>query len=365
MKKQLITLGLAVLSVPAFASKARLESLGQDANGSQYIDDHRSVFLNVASLNQHKDWVTLEVGRLANDVVNYPGDQDSSSTPRAEGGVFKSAGNMVWGLYFGEESNAVNGVRAGAGFATSDYMGQNSTTFFLAGDAGVQWGASLLMQSYTSAGEKTAEFMATRIGITTGDLEVFANLGLASKADNGTQTVEGKSGFELGATYSAGNMTYMLQHRSSGYETDLGAVDTFEYSQNKLGVAQTYKLNDKAMMWVSAFYKMTSTTINPATGAWTEDKFESTELPVTVSVEASATDWLTLRGFVSQNVFVGESKDANGDKTTKDGLAQGVGASLVYGDLRVDGSLILGSGNDNGVMNIDEPMNRVSVTYNF
>ena len=45
MKKLAIaTVGLAVLSTSAHATKARLEALGQNVFGSQYLDDNRNVF---------------------------------------------------------------------------------------------------------------------------------------------------------------------------------------------------------------------------------------------------------------------------------------------------------------------------------
>src|SRR5690606_13118987 len=97
MKKQIaIALGLAVVSTSAFATKARLEALGEDANGSMFISDNRNVFLNPATINYHKDFVTLEWGDTTQAV-------DAAETPRAEGGFFKASGNMVYGLYLGSE----------------------------------------------------------------------------------------------------------------------------------------------------------------------------------------------------------------------------------------------------------------------
>jgi len=55
MKKSvLVVAGLAVLSTSAFASKARMEALGQGSASSLYLSDSRSVFLNAASLNDTK-----------------------------------------------------------------------------------------------------------------------------------------------------------------------------------------------------------------------------------------------------------------------------------------------------------------------
>jgi hypothetical protein len=361
MKKQLaIALGLAVVSVPAMASKARLESLGQGANGSQYIDDHRSIFLNAASLNQHKDFVTIEVG---NTTSQTPGasnqDSDTTTTPKAEGGVFKASGNMVYGIYFGEEANSANSLRAAAGLGNADDMEQNSTTLFVAGDAGVQWGASLLTQSFKDeANDRESSAMRARLGVISGDIEAFANIGLTNKAEDGTNEFEGKSSFDIGVTYSMGDIDYMARVQSIAAENAGG--DEYKSQVTSIGAAKSYKLNDKAMLWASAFYNMESS--ESFAGAETKE----TSLPVTVSLEVSAKEWLDLRGFVGKNVFIGETEADNGDKETVDGLNHGVGASLRFGDLRIDGSLILASaGGQVGVMNIDEPLQRISLTYDF
>src|SRR6476659_1261938 len=101
MKKQLtVALGLAVLATPAFATKARLQALGEDNYGSAYINDNRNVWLNAAQINNHKDLVTYEFG--SNQTA------DNAATPRGEGGIFKAMGNMVYGVQFGGASTTAN-----------------------------------------------------------------------------------------------------------------------------------------------------------------------------------------------------------------------------------------------------------------
>ena len=145
MKKQIaIAAGLAVLSTGALASKARLQALGEDTYGSFFIDDARNVTLNPAHLNSHKDFVIMEFGNNADQTAASleTADQDSASRPRAEGGFFKSAGNLVYGLYFGDESNTGNALRF-LSMGTSKVFESNVTSLYLAGDAGVQWGVKL------------------------------------------------------------------------------------------------------------------------------------------------------------------------------------------------------------------------------
>src|SRR5690606_39517802 len=63
MKRKLaLALGLAVISSSAFATKARLQALGEDVYGSKYISDNRNIFINAAYINLYKDQITYEYG---------------------------------------------------------------------------------------------------------------------------------------------------------------------------------------------------------------------------------------------------------------------------------------------------------------
>src|SRR5258708_5092911 len=84
----------AFLAAPAFASKARLLSLGQSANGSPYIEDTRQIFLNPALLNRQSDFANFEFG-----------SSNVKTTPNAEGGFFHALGNFKFGLQLGRTTD--------------------------------------------------------------------------------------------------------------------------------------------------------------------------------------------------------------------------------------------------------------------
>src|SRR5690606_27088224 len=91
MKKQLaLAAGIAVLAAPAFASKARLAALGEDVNGSFYINDNRNIFLNASESLNHKDMVTFEL--------------EDNGSGNGEGGFLRSHGNMVYGAHLGRNT---------------------------------------------------------------------------------------------------------------------------------------------------------------------------------------------------------------------------------------------------------------------
>ena len=80
MKKHIaIAAGLAVLSTSAFATKARMNALGQgDDRGSFYIQDSRNVFRNASEVNNMTNYVVTEWGTASNTA-------DSVTAPHAEG----------------------------------------------------------------------------------------------------------------------------------------------------------------------------------------------------------------------------------------------------------------------------------------
>ena len=103
MRKQIaIAAGLAALSTSAWATKARLQALGQDTTyGSLYYSDSRSVFKNPAYVNEYNNYVVTEWGEEIATTAAANLDQDGNS--HAEGGFFKSAGSINYGVYFGNE----------------------------------------------------------------------------------------------------------------------------------------------------------------------------------------------------------------------------------------------------------------------
>jgi len=270
MKKQLtVALGLAVLATPAFASKARLQALGEDVNGSFYVNDNRNIFLNSAHVNNHKDLVTFEWGNTTNG-------GDNAATPRAEGGVFRAHNNMVWGLYLGSESNTSNAFRAvGTGNATNAanaaaLQEQNNIDLFVGGDAGVKWGANV---TYTKSdknevvGDAETSAIRTRFGVIAGDIEGWANINVSNKAELGANEFEGKLGYKVGAIYNMNDYRIFADYQSFDGEGSVGAND-FDLKSNQLqvGAGRVTKLNDKASLFTRAQFTMVKAENEGSTG---------------------------------------------------------------------------------------------------
>ena len=233
----------------------------------------------------------------------------------------------------------------------------------MAGDAGVQWGLDFHYQNYDNSDSNTnntagkSSVLGARIGIITGDLSAYVDFGLGNTAENaaGTTKLESKGSHDVGITYASEDVNYMAVSNSTSYE--IGAAK-YETSLLKVGAAKTYRLNDKANMWISGFYSIATSDQNG-----TEE--DRTTVPVAVALEVSAKDWLIVRGSVGQNVFINDNDDGTNTGSNADTTMVNAGVSLVYGDLSIDGSI----GNDPAVSGTgvsgQDSLGRFSMTYKF
>lgn len=377
MRKQLtVVLGLAVLATPAFASKARLQALGEDIYGSFYVNDNRNIWLNSAQINNHKDLVTFEWGAQP--------AQDSNATPRGEGGVYKSHNNLVYGIHFGGASNSSNMFRQAAGVTSFE---DNNIDLFLGGDAGVKWGANLgysMSGDDETANDANQKSLRSRLGVIAGDLEAYANINIINKAESGAPGAEaeweGKLGFQVGAIYNMNDYRLFADLRHfTGEAND----EDVKFQQLQVGAGRVTRLNDKANLFTRAQVTYAKAENDGAVGsvfggaacdagALGCEEYKTIRVPVVIGLEYDATSWLVLRTSVGQTIWGNEE-----DKDDKRGLAAttrvNAGATLKFGELSVDGVI----GNDNsgtpgdstadggGYLRTDSLMTRVSMTYRF
>ena len=202
----LLGIGATLLSTSVFATKARLEALGEDQFGSQYIDDNRNMFLNAAQIHNHADFLTFEFG-------DTDGVFDREAEPKATGGYFGKHGDAIWGVYFGQDSNTASSLRLGPFNAVlglvqnngasvesqirSDVntidkeVGTNNTIdFFYGREGAMKWGVRLSHSQSSNEQGVTNQFdegsqSATLLGLGAikGDWEYYLNAGLNNEAE--------------------------------------------------------------------------------------------------------------------------------------------------------------------------------------
>lgn len=415
MKLQLtVALGLAVLATPAFATKARLQALGEDSYGSAYINDNRNIWLNSAQVNNHKDLVTYEFGGNVN--------QDSNQTARGEGGAFKAMGNLVYGVQFGGASNTGNALRTGAGLLDADVdadgnvsvtgtgLEENNLALFVGGDMGLKWGANLEYAKTAQEDSPTSsEAMRTRLGVIMGDTQVYANVNLINNAKgvfdtpaiaplpaiNGTAKFEGDLGYQVGAIHAINGNTLFVDYRSFDMNSNIqsGVINQkkdISSKQGEIGIGRVERLNDKTSLFLKGSYFMRDIANDHGKGAGAAagvfgalcdaglitscKEYKTQRVPVVIGLETEATSWLTLRGSVSQVVW-GNNKINGTESTVRNSTAINAGATLKFGELSVDGvigtadaaSAVAGenTAGGNGTLRTDNLMSRVAMTYRF
>lgn len=436
---------LTLISTSAMASQARLLALGMketDNDGMYHISDARNIFLNPAYVNIYNNYVVAEYGK---DGLNISRDTtyatasnttlDADASPKAQGGFFAKYGDFVYGLYVGNESNtssllrivgtsaiaAMNGTSA-INATTNVATGVNSKMLdsadnqfdlFFGGDTGLKWGLNTTFATGKEDSRKAKDSsLALRGGLMGSGWDAHLNLSLMSKAEStdsvsitlpGTavtgvsvaQEFKGKLGLQLGGSYViAGNNRifgyvkhYSWEQKDSftGYAAipaayriggQSGTVKG-DFTSALLGWGTHYDVNTSDKLFVSFAAKKTD--INAKFN--TKGEISNLVLPLTIGYEAVATEWLTLRGSVVQNIWgTRDNKNYGSINQVGRGLmtstfgAQGKGtiaastevnggATFTFGKLALDG--LVGAKTAAGTLRTDNLLTRLALTYNF
>lgn len=375
MKKNwVLVLGLVLASTTVFATRARLESLGENKDGSFFIKDGRNIFLNAAHVNHMKDSLVFEWG----DTGNY----DTAEKSDAEGGYFKSHGKFTYGVYFGRQADTIRDIRALNAFipgAARLLANENNLDLYMGGDAnGVEWGAAI---SYSRSKKDNWETetllpapatvmttnakqsaLALRLGAIMGASEAWLNLSLMNSAEhmNGAtkEEFDGKMGVQLGYSYGFGQgYKGFFQARHNGGDHTIGAGG-FEskYQDLVVGVAKTTALNDNANLFTSISGNYTARKSKTTAGV-VNTKERNHYIVAKIGIEADVKEWLTIRGAVGHALYgVYKDKLANTKSTPDDSTTVAAGASVKLSDLTIDGSI----GKE-----ASQTVTRLGVTYNF
>lgn len=384
MKKQILLATAAVLvSGSVFATKARQQALGQDTDGSWLLDDTRNVFYNASSLNGMKDYVIIESG--------VAGAADTEAAPAAEGGFFRSHGDLTYGAYMGrtgaDTTAGSYGTLATAASATvaaetSDVARGDQLDLFVGGDMGVEWGARL---SYSSAKNESAQTheqkrssLGLGLGMTMGDLSASANLDISDKLEGGqtnnNSTWEADLGMDLNVDYNMNGSIFHIGYDKSGFENTLAGTLEAEgsYSELEFGYGRIMEVSSTSRWFTQVEYMMATREVTDKNGGTNTAETKTSSLPVTIGFETDATSWLTLRGSVEQAVFISstESEVTGGTTNGKsdsvvDTTEVNLGATLNFGKLMVDGVIGTNGTTNTGRLNLDQVMTRVGVHYWF
>lgn len=416
MKKTMIALALAGLTTSAaYASKARVEALGQDSADNYFINDSRSIWYNVSHIHDYKDMVMVEWG--ANGQTGT--ELDGEANPKAQGGFFRSMGNGTFGVYLGEESNTGILLRhtAESSAVNSLYKPENTVDVFYGMDGGsMRWAANVFYSSTkkevsgTPASGKEQTAMAVRLGAGAEMWEAHANVSLKGESTANTganeEKFDGSLGLHLGGAYKIGAGKVTANYKTLKWDIKNTVHTTaVEAKYNVIDVGYGHEKEVAGgTLFTQVYYRSTKIEAPFTTASGAAD-LKHAIIPLIVGFEAKATEWLTWRGSVSGNLHgkvenkgitdtnfapsIGAGKTIadllagaydsgknSGTEVLKTSIRSKVavagGATLTFGKLSVDGMIgtTAGSrtgsvGTKNGSLSLDNLLTRVGMNYAF
>lgn len=359
--KKLLVIAVALASVNAFATRARVIALAN----SPHLVDTQTVYTNPADIFGLGDYVTLETGLTAG----------TSSTNQAEGMVVRTMGDAKMGLSLGHQSQNAStwGLRPAA-------FGNQQNPFELtygtkAGD--MNWAATLVYSNYqdkAAAGATIAKesSMGVRLGARSNNWDASVRLGLTNTAElgagnkfTGTLGVGATLGYQMDALYWVGHVT------SVGFKVENAAgTQTTNFSDTAIDVGvMTSVKKDGSEMFYGAKYLMDSAS---ETVASPNGKITNSTLPVWIGLEVDAASWLTLRGSVTQTVLIDSLKTEGTSLGAAQELSPGAnntvvaaGAGLKFNKIVVDGTLQAASAATSQQLNGNSLLSTLGMTYNF
>jgi hypothetical protein len=294
-------------------------------------------------------------------------------------------------------------------FGTGTFQGHsNDLDLFFGGDMGIKWGARLHYSKSDDTnfdnGTSTSwdvkhSALGLGLGVMAGDIAGYANLDFSDKYEGNDSSsgdmVEADLGLNIGGSYTMGSWAFFADYDKVGAEaTDAGTaaaasstnpMDTYEKSTITVGAGYTHEVTSSARIFTDLTFKSQKTEVVTATSSAATDKsteeLKTTTLPLTVAFETDATSWLTLRGSLTQNVFINKREyttsvhtaaAAQNEEGTNDNTTTvAAGATLTFGKLMIDGMIGTNgtggtsSNTTNGVLDLDRLMTRVGVHYWF
>jgi len=425
MKKIMMTASaVMLLSTSAFATKARLQALGEDKDGSYYISDYRNIYINPAELNSMGNMAIFEWGGAGASATSgiSRASLDLDNNTKAQGGVLYGLSNGIKiGAILGDETDvaALTRILSSNGGATNEGLqsADNVLDVFVAGKSAVNWGANLL---YTSTKNEAASARynqhsyAARLGASQDAWNVHLLLALGAKADapdyTKTPTYKGNFGARVGGGYdlSAENKTFGMYESYTWDQTNsTTATRKGAFSKAMLGFGHSKKVTDNSTMFIKLHGESTHIQLD-SVGSLAAAKIDRLAFPISIGFEHTSTEWLVLRGSVIQNLY-GTVKDSGldtnfgtagagnmgavirslanqkygastsgtgGKKTLANSTQVNAGATLTFGSLSVDGLIgatpasragtpASAADTNGGVLALDNLETRVGVTYKF
>lgn len=317
MNKLIVIAALALAGSPAFASKARVNALGN----SRQLVDVQYTFERPYLLSSVGEMVTIEWG------------DKGAANPHAEGGFIKKHGDSVYGLYLGKK-----GLLSGK--TTANYLPEQNPINLMYGSKfnDLTWGVNLNYSNGKDEGVASSPKTSTTgltAGVTNGTWEVELGTSLTGKAEDNTtganKTIEVKNAMNVGFGYNINEAMHAYATYATSKVETTGVAAADENTKMQVGFINTVSKTEDANFFYGVAYSSDVT----------KDTTETTALPVWMGIESMATSWMTLRASVQQNILLNETTDKTvtpNKKSDLDSIAFNAGAGFKLGKGMLDAS---------------------------
>lgn len=383
--KKLLVVAVALASVNAFASRARVVALGNASN----LVDTQTILSNPADIMMMGDFVNFEAGATNTEVEavdcdpSTPGNQPCNTNLQygnAEGTITRSMGESKLGLTLGYQSKnaAVWGLRnlkySGVTGIKSQQNPVNLTYGFKLND--MLLGGTLVYSNYNDKAANIKESSAgLRFGMRMGVMDAKLGIGIDNKFSNAAQNYKGTAGYSAGFGYMMDDVYLNAGAEIAGFTVEdatTGAEQRkLDYSKFNIGALQTHK-SEGGQLFYGLGLSSETIKVNLSVPAVVESKTTTMAMPLVVGMEVDAATWMTLRGSITQTTVINSSKtELNGTTSTevapgKNSTVAALGAGFKFNKLTVDGTL-QGLTGDSATqdLNGNKLLGTVGVTYMF
>jgi hypothetical protein len=337
--KNLIIVAVALASVNAFASRARVIALGNSA----HLIDTQTVLSNPSDILMIGDYVNFESGTNADP-------SNGAQYANAEGTITRSMGESKLGLTLGNQSKnaSIWGLRSVAATGIATIVSQQNPVTVTYGMKmnDMMLGANLVYSNFNDKFNDTKESSSgVRFGLRTGAIDAKLGIGLSNTFSTATEKFKGTTGISGGFGYMMDNNYFNVAVEAAGFKTETptpAATDRkFDSTTITLGALQSHKKDGSELFYGIAL----SSEARKLEVGGGEQKTTLMSLPITVGMEVDAASWLALRGSIKQSTLISNEKRETGGTTTLE-TAPGlnttvavVGAGLKFNKLTIDGSL--------------------------
>jgi hypothetical protein len=362
MKALLISL-LLFSSTSAWATRARLLSLGLDEDGTQIIRDNRNIFLNPAEVAKVKEGIYGEWGDSALGGVN----------PDAEGGLVYDLGGFKTALQLGRQTVVSDNINIANPFLGGTLMLPQNSIDVIGGKTlnnGMAFGVGL---HFANSSDETsgnvnndeARQLSVSAGLMSDKFGAYARFDFLHASEDTVSNTEydGDLQFSLGGFFNINekNMIRAEIDRTS-FDARNGGV-TQETSATAMELAFTHYVDTGGKALVLFFDGGINWADGENSRPGLNQDISVLSLPLTIGVEAPVKSWLDFRASVRQTVILDRQEVAPRETANLQSTQVAGGVGIKLGDFTIDG--VLRGSTGTAQIDADDILGNVAVTYNF